>query len=273
MIDFNMDENEYHAHKSLSASGAKLLLDSPAKYKYEVIDKNRSEKKSFDIGSAVHAKVLGVGSGIEVLEFDSFRTKAAQVAQKEARASGLIPMLAKDMKPIDDMAEAVLNNVTARALLQQDGHPEVSVFSTDPELGIEMRCRFDFLPDHRNYGVDLKTVGKSASPQGFAKQVAEFGYDVQEAHYGYVYGLHAESEPISMAFIAVETKPPYLVGVYQLPESFRDAGRKAAARARAKYAHGITTGEWPGYPTGLTELVQPVWHQYKAIDDDNEEDF
>lgn len=273
MIDLDLDEAEYHSHPSLSATGAKILAKKggAARFKYEVLDGNRTDKKAFDLGSAVHAKVLGVGAEIVELEFDSFRTKDAREARDEAYAAGLIPILSKDLQPINDMAEAILGHLSARALLEQDGNPEASVFAHDDEYDINIRCRFDFLPAHREYGVDLKTVGRDASPGGFAKQVAEFGYEVQESHYGHTIALSEGIAPIKMAFIAVEVNPPYLVGVYKLPEDFSRAGDIARRRAYKKYAHGMKTGEWPGYPDGLIELVQPVWHQYKTIDEENEE--
>ena len=56
-----MSEAEYHAHPAFSASKAKAILDSPARFKWEYIDGNREQKKAFDVGSAVHAKVLGTG--------------------------------------------------------------------------------------------------------------------------------------------------------------------------------------------------------------------
>jgi len=272
VIDYELEESTYHSLPSLSATGAKLLAQAggPARFKYEVLDGNRQHKKAFDVGSAIHAKVLGTGWSIAELEFDSYRTKAAQEAKAEAYAAGMIPMLTKELAPINEAAEAVLANDTARAALEQPGNAEASVFAHDPEYDIDIRCRFDFLPSHMEYGVDLKKVGKLASPSGFANQVAEFGYDIQEAHYGRTLALSEGFTPVRMLFIAVEDKAPYLVGTYKLPPAFSEAGGKAAARAYTRFAHGMKTGNWPGYPQGVTELVQPVWHQYKSIDEENE---
>src|SRR5690606_33998548 len=90
-VVLDMPESEYHAHPSLSSTGAKLLLDSPAAFDWVIRQGHREEKAAFDTGSAVHAEVLGVGYGVEELDFDSWRSKAAREAQDEARAAGLIP--------------------------------------------------------------------------------------------------------------------------------------------------------------------------------------
>ncbi len=61
MIVHDMPEEEYHRRPELSSTGARLLLDSPAKYAYAQTHP-QPHKQAFDVGHAVHARVLGVGS-------------------------------------------------------------------------------------------------------------------------------------------------------------------------------------------------------------------
>lgn len=257
----DLPEAEYHAHPALSSTGARQLLDSPARFHYAQTHP-QEHKAAFDLGSAVHSRVLGTGYGVVSLDFDSFRTKDARVARDEASAAGLIPMLAKDLQGVSDIAESVLAHSTARALFEQDGQAEASVFATDPESGVNVRARFDWLAP---ICVDLKTTGKPASTSSFARTVASFGYDVQEGHYIDTLEL-ATGERRDMVFVVVETDPPHLVAVHQLDRDFRDMGRTKARRARELFATCTTTGVWPGYPTDVSLVIPPMYAVYDFQD-------
>ena len=68
-----MTDAEYHgdpvAAGSISSSGARTLLKSPALYQWERA--HRVEKTTYDVGHAVHAAVLGVGADVVLLDFDN----------------------------------------------------------------------------------------------------------------------------------------------------------------------------------------------------------
>lgn len=265
-IHYDYPETDYHARPELSSTEARMLLDSPAKYRWRkdnppLID--HSDK--FDIGSAVHSKVLGAGNQVEVLDFDSYRTKPAQEARDEARAAGRVPILREKFTEIEQMAEAVLANPTARALFSQDGDAEVSVFTEID--GVPVRARFDFLPKFtgkRVVAVDLKTT-VDASKRAFEKSVASYQYDVQRAWY--LDALRMVVDPMphdpEMVFVAVEKEPPFLVAVHQIPSSWADKGHTKAAVARRLYAECTRTNTWPGYPTEVQLLDEPIWHVYE----------
>lgn len=262
----DLPEETYHAHPALSSTGAKLLLDSPATFDWVVNKGNRREKAAFDFGSAVHAEVLGTGYGVEELDFDNYRTGKAQQARDEARAAGLIPMLKKDMVEVHATAQAVLAHPTARALLEREGDAEASVFSTDPLTGVDLRCRFDFLPADRRVAVDLKTAREGvARPHKFAGTVVEYGYDVSWAHYTLTAEL-ADEAVLDMVFIVVETEPPFHILIGRLDEDFKQIGTAKARRARDRYARALATGEWPGRPGEMQMIRPPMWSIYDYQD-------
>lgn len=259
-IVHDLPEAEYHSRPELSSTGARLLLESPAKFQYGLTHP-RPDKDAFDLGSSVHSKVLGTGYEVAILDFDNWRTKDSQTARDEARAAGQIPMLRKDYAPVNDIAEAVLAQPTARALFEQDGTAETSVFATDPDTGVNVRVRFDYLA---GICVDLKTA-RDASPHGFAKSAASYGYDTQEGFY--LDALQwATGERRDMVFVAVEVEPPYLVAVHQLNHLFADMGQVKAKHARELFAECTATGIWPGYPTDVQLLMPPVWATYDFED-------
>lgn len=254
MIIRDMPEREYHSRPELSSTQVRQLLESPARYQYG-LTAHRESTATFDVGSAVHAKVLGVGWGVVELDFDSWRSKAAQVARDEAREAGMIPMLAKDLGEVHAMSEAVLAHGLARSLFEAAPEREVSVFA---ELdGVPVRCRFDALGPDENLAIDLKTT-LDASPDGFTRSVAKYGYHVQEAHYRATYEASEGADP-RFVFVAVEKHAPYLVGVHKLSILWTQMGAVAAREARRVWAECTASGEWPGYPAEVHTLEPPAW--------------
>lgn len=260
-IVLDMPEAEYHSGPELSSTGAKAILDSPARFKWQ--QDHPLTSNAFDVGSAVHAKVLGTGWGIKELDFDTYRTKAAQEARDEARSEGLIPMLAHELVDVHAMTEAVLAHPTAKLLLEQDGNAEASMFATDPDTGLRLRCRFDYWG--ARVAVDLKTTAGRADVDGFAKSAASYKYHVQEAHYRHTAHL-VTGEEKPMLFVVVEKTAPHLVGVHQLDRVFTDMGDVQARVARETYARCLETNEWPGYATDIQLVPPPVWATYDHQD-------
>lgn len=258
-------DEAYHRMPELSSSQAKALLESPAKFRYWR-GKVRPAKKAFDLGHAVHKKVLGVGADVvEIPQHllssdDGIRSDAAKAWVQEARDKGQVPMKAAEFRPINEAAESVLKHDKAAALLTQPGHPEVSVMTVDPLTEVPIRARFDYLPYPRSpiaKAVDLKTA-QDASPRGFAKAAFDYSYHLQQEWYRHTY-RHATGEEVEFAFVVVEMEPPYLVGYYNLSDSFMEMGRAIGAEARALYAECIRTDTWPGYDDGIVTLEPPFW--------------
>lgn len=261
-IDLSMPDAIYHARPELSSTQARQILESPARYRWALNQPARTSD-AFDIGSAVHAKVLGVGAPIAVLDFPDWRTKAAQTARDEARENGLTPLLAKDAAPINAMSEAVLAHPIARALFEQPGHAEASVFATCDETLIDVRARFDYLPDldetYHPVAVDLKTTGARATAREFGKSVHTYGYYIQQGHYLDTLRLETGRDDIAMRFVVVEKTAPYIVAVHQLDDLYADIGTDQARQARRTLRECLDTNTWPTGLEDIQYLGAPNW--------------
>lgn len=259
MIVRDMPEETYHARPELSSTQARLLLESAAKYRY-AIDHPQKPKRAFDVGSAAHTKILGIGS--DVVEYPeehltpsgNVSTKAATLAwAEEKRAGGLIPVSPDDVAAVNGMAESILAHPEARERLERAGDRELSVFA-DVE-GIPSRARLDGLAGD---AFDVKTTRKTAEPVGFSREAIDHGYHVQEAWYRDVL-KSAGVEFDRFLFFVVESTAPYLAGVIELDVIFQDMGRVAAIEARKRYRRGVETGQWPGYSERIELASPPAW--------------
>lgn len=274
-IVYDVTEREYHAHRALSSTGARRLLESPARFNYWRTHQEPG-KQSFDVGTAVHTKVLGVGAGTiaypaeHITASGSVSTKAATVAwADEQRANGLTPIAPAQAARVDGMAEAVLAHPTARALFEQPGHSEASVFATDQDTGVDMRARFDRIAIEvpNPVAVDLKTTAKLASVDGFARTVASYGYDVQQEFYERAFENATGYPRIPFVFVVVESEAPHLVAVHSLDIEWQQMGAAKVQRALELYAECSQTGIWPGYPTEAQLLSPPNYLVYQHEDE------
>nr|WP_228513918.1 PD-(D/E)XK nuclease-like domain-containing protein [Frondihabitans sp. VKM Ac-2883] len=254
------------------------MLESPARFDWWR-SHQQPGKQSFDVGHAAHARILGVGSGTitypneHLTPSGAVSTKAATVVWAEdQRLAGLVPIAPAQAARVDGMAEAVLAHPTARKLLEQVGHAEASIFATDPDTGVPMRARFDFLPDSSEapVAVDLKTTAKEASALGFAKSIASYGYDVQQEFYERVL-VAAGHDRLPFNFLVVETEAPYLVGVHQIDVIWQQMGAAKVQRALDLHAECTATGVWPGYPDEVQLLSPPAWLVYQHEDEYEQE--
>lgn len=162
---------------------------------------------------------------------------------------------------LNKMRDSVMNHQKASKLLwdERGGVAEQSIYWIDEETGELCRCRPDWNPKWINVLVDLKTTA-DASPEGFAKSVANFRYDVQEQFY--LDGVEAATgkRPDKMVFIAVETEAPYNCAVYVLGPEFAQIGR-------GKYRENLRTlheckekNSWPGYSEKIETLNPAGWY-------------
>lgn len=226
-----MTNKDYHAHPALGSSNIKTLLKNP----YEFLHPIRYDEKKFSIGSAVHKLILephDFESEFAVMPNVDKRTKAGK-AEYEAfiESSGDKTVLTEDdMALCRACADAVMSHSESNVFIS-GGAAEQSFFGHMD--GIECKCRPDYYREDLGIIIDVKTT-LNASPDGFIRDIANFGYYVQAAFYMDLLkslGLPANK----FLFICVEKKDPYMVGLYELDHVSLDFGRDEYMRALEIY--------------------------------------
>lgn len=147
---------------------------------------------------------------------------------------------------------------------------EYSAYAEDPETGELRRVRPDLWRMDGIVG-DLKTTD-DASPEGFARSIAKWGYDVQHPYYldtlnlalaqseGDAFTTHPTSAK-AFVFIVVEKSFPHAVQVYVLDDASESLGRAKYRKSLDAYAVCRQTNEWPGYSDGSVQTISlPQWH-------------
>lgn len=250
----DLTDAEYFAHPALSHSDLKLLARCPARYRWVKDNRVVEHRSEFDFGHAVHELVLGAGAGIDIIDADNWRTKAAQEARAESHAAGRAPMLRADYETAETCASAVFNHPVAAKLLNHKDHAEVTcIWEADD---VERRAKIDAVSGR--FIVDLKT-GQSADTDTFGRSAAKFGYATQDAWYRDAARACLDIPEPKFLFVVVEKDPPHLVNVIELDPYDVELGARANKQTVALYRHCRDTDTWPAYGDGINQASLPRW--------------
>lgn len=269
-IHDDVDELDYHAgtdEPSLSVSGAKRILDSPARFRWE--QDNPPRKAVFDFGHAAHAKVLGVGLEVVTVPADlcakngAWSTAEAKAWIAAAEEMGQVVLKPADIEIVDAMALALEANTDAMRLLR-DGTPEQSIYWRDEETKVLLRGRADWTTTLGDVPVivDYKTCS-SANPSEFRWEAGRFGYPMQDSWYREGYEA-ITGTPHGFLFIAQEKTKPYLSSVVEIDDEAREIGDQRNGVARRLFLDCMTRDEWPAYP-GIHRVAVPNIRTAKEI--------
>jgi hypothetical protein len=251
------DEEYFSSHlasTTLSSTGARRLLDCPAKFRHDQLH-GRKGKREFDVGHAAHQLVLGAGPALVYVDAEEWRTKAVKEQVAAIREAGAVPLRPSDWDAVHDMASALLTHPLAPKLFTR-GDPERTLIWRDAATGVPCRAKADWLrPDGI---VDYKTA-RTVRPASLPKAVHEHGYYIQAAFY--LRGFRdrfAGVEPF-FAFVSQEKEPPYLVTVFQLTDAALAHGDRQVSEALERYRDCLAADEWPGYSTDIEDIELPGW--------------
>ena len=246
-------EHEYRAWDALGSTDIKTLATHPAGV-FQFRRVYRVEKAEFDLGTVAHSLILeGDESKVAVLNVKDKRGKEWTAHDATAREEGKIPLKLTEWDTVRRMRDSVFTNTDAAALLTNH-EPEVSI--RWDQNGVPLKGRLDAWHGGAGIIADLKTC-RDASPTGFGKDAANYGYHVQAADYAD--GVNVLTGDVPDYFIvAVCKEAPHSVGVYRLTPEHLDKGRAIVTRALINYNEALVRHEWPtNYDT--QDLNLPRW--------------
>ncbi len=252
-----VDEQTYHRDPdTISVSGLKTLLKSPARFLYERANP-RPATDAMDTGSVCHELLLhGKDGRIRVLDAYDWKSPKIRAQRDEIRAQKLIAIHRGQLREAARMRQAVLRDPLVAGILAT-GRPEQSLYWTDPDTDVACRARLDWL--RPNALVDVKTTFYGGTDDdALAKTAASMNWPMQAAHYSDGYE-HITGERLPFLFLVIEREPPYLTRVVQLSDDDMWAGREKVRTALERYADYTTNG-WPDPAAEITTLHMPRWY-------------
>jgi len=217
------------------------------------------------------ALLLGIWTHLAVLEPDRWlrefviapkcdrRTTEGKAVWKYfcEESQGKTVITQEQAAEVTALREAVMANKMARWFIEADGKHEHTVRWTDPQTGLQCKCRDDKLLATGQI-LDLKTTRDGISPQEFAKTAANLGYQ-RNADF-YVGGHDAAiGERVPYLFLVV-SKKTFECACYELDDDAMDLGARQNRRTLADLARCHETGNWLSeHETQITTLSLPRW--------------
>ena len=267
-----MSNEEYHGKtKYESSSTIRKVLTSPKKYLYDKTAES-VPTKAMEEGTAVHTYFL------ENELFKNrycFKPKAFNGRTKEGKQwmeeHGHLNILAAEWEEnLIHMTHSFLDS-PAKIIYDKKGLTELSYFSEDLG-GIKAKCRPDWISSDGHTVVDLKTT-QDASPKGFQKSIANFGYHIQSSFYMRV--LQNLDVPVKeFIFIAIEKTAPFCVGVYRASMEMLEEGNKKVDEAINQILWCKENDSYPDYtPNEIETISLPPWMTKKSEQQSSQEEI
>lgn len=280
MIVRNESEAVYHARPEISQSMLKWVLRSPVHFhaRFDRAEADRIKDETTEamlLGKAAHAFALepdrAAALFVAAPDVDR-RTKDGRAKYADAMAAAAVAgaslLTAEQNAAARAIAHSVWSHPVARRLLGYDVETELTVLWTDAPTGLPCRCRVDRAAQSRRIVMDLKTTN-DASAHAFVRAIKDRAYHMQAAYY--LDGLAASGDPAfvgasdwSWVWLAVETSPPYAVGVYIADDAWILRGRMLYRRALDTVV-GLRANPpedgWPHYTPNDAPAVldAPAW--------------
>lgn len=257
MIRYDLSAGEYHAHPARSKSYLwKLYTETPAHAELSA----RKPTPAMDLGTAVHMATLEPHLFHEkiIRGPDDRRGNKWKDALEEGAAYGKLVLTSGDFDKALLMGDAARKIPVVAQLAESQVLFEASAFWTDPETGVECRCRPDIYSPAMEVMADLKGTG-DASASFWARNAANLGYHAQESWYSGGWTRAGGGTVDGFIFIVIEDEFPHLSAVYELTPRAVEEGRAVMAKALAAYKKCRDSGIFPGYPDTVQELDIPAW--------------
>lgn len=262
---------QYHADVSrISNSMLSTLKKNPKLFfKYYIaktLDRPEASE-SMALGSMVHTMLLEP----ETID-DRYRIKPdCDRRTKEGKAiySAFIESLpaGAEVITVDDLDKAT---ACANALLAHDDLRSVLDATRSKSIieqrfdfvvdGVDMRAKLDYLSLEANVIIDIKTT-KDASPEEFAKSIANYGYHRQAALYREAV-LQKCGIECRFIFAVVCTEQPFDVAVYEPSDEVVALGMEEARKLLADFKARAESGDWDNeWSKGIVPIGLPKWYR------------
>jgi exodeoxyribonuclease VIII len=264
----DMPAEEYHAHEAVSKSKADTFRQSRKRYYRRFVEGSLAAKPptpQMKAGTVLHALLL------EPDTFDCLfcvapkiyrRTKQGKAdwAAFQRASEGMTIVEDATMSAAARMAEAVEASDMAMSLLSNpEAKFEQSIFWHDGQSALDLKARLDVV--HPQCLIDVKTA-RDASPEGFAKACASFGYHRQ--HEWYQRGWEAiTGEKLPFVFLVVANDEPHEVALYTLDNAAVQLGADQNRTTLSQLKTSIQTDSWASpWEASINELSLPRYAAY-----------
>lgn len=270
----NIPAHRYHERRLglVRKTALSHMARSPAHYRaWATCESEEDETPALSLGRAAHMAILEpelfANEYIIAPEFGDCR-KTDRTTSEQAKEN----KTRRDAWRAEHTNHSILSDAEGKSLmgmigslrahprasrLLAGGMPEATVAWRDAATGLECRLRADLFRRDLKTVIDVKST-TNASLESFRRDIAKYGYGIQDVHYRS--GFAAIGEDVRhFIFVPVEKTPPYAVGIYTLDAvSVARTYEKTRGLMRTM-AECLESGVWPAYDDTIQEISLPPW--------------
>ena len=215
----------YRAANGLANSDAQMIEHNPGDLVWsKSAPKNNAKSKTTDIGTALHCAILEPEKYKGHIVVSAFKGRTAKGFEAEQLENKDKVVLTQDeYDQVNLMAKSVLSHPSAKAILDLEGDCESSVFVTDKETGVKLKCRPDKdAVQSAGICIDVKTTANIddwRSDKEWINPLYKFNYGHGASFYTDVLEQHYKTEIDSFVFLVIQNSVAlgrYPVAVFQI---------------------------------------------------------
>lgn len=259
--------DEYHASPGVSRSMLREIAN-PLLYYQRYVAKTEPRKKptaAMEFGTRAHDIVLSPGgmdaaANVLIIPEDVLTKAGAKSGSKyyawRDEHAGKVLLKADKLRAFERIIAGIEAHDKAIDILLRATEHEYAIRWTDAETGLLLRTKLDLI--HPRFVVDYKTAA-DVTPRGFARAIADDGYDYQAAFYSLGFEVMF-GERMPFVFITSKNEPPYNCETFDLDEQFIVRGEAMVRRDLRRLAECRASDKWQTSTCGqIITLSPPAW--------------
>lgn len=265
-----MNIEEYHAHSAIGSSMIRAYMASPLGYYRKYVERSEADDagRPARVGNLVHTLLLEDDQLPE--EYAVYPGPVRRGKKYESfleEHAGKVILIASELEDARQMARAIreprspVADFARDLLLETSGFAEVSHFWTDPETGLELKCRWDWLAltAGERFSSDLKCWNVVAG-SGFERAAHQRRLGIQRALYRRGYLDKFGVEPSKDVIVAILNKSPWDVHVHLTAEEELQESDLELGMALRQLKNSMDTDEWfSEEQMEIREWRRPAW--------------
>lgn len=249
-IYLDLPEHKYHAIPAVHNSLLSVLSNKSPKHALHYAMNETPPSKAQKIGSKLHMALLEPERyHRDVIPYLSGDGRTKRVKQSKKFVKKAYPNASQyckleDFEKYQYQAEQAREGEIAQRVFSS-GESEVSMVAKDPETGLPLKCRWDYINFDLGMGFDYKTT-RDANPKSFRWDIYNYGYYRQVALYRYIASL-LDVKLHTQLILAQEKKPPFVSVWYDLPPTALKQGERDNRELINKLNDCIRNDDFKGY--------------------------
>jgi exodeoxyribonuclease VIII len=246
---FKIGNEDYHKAPGISSTFLSDIMEYSVGHAKAWKDKPMEPTKAMAFGSLIHLAILEpelLAQKYHVVPSTDKRKKDVLLIYSKAELEGWTPITQETMDKVLAIRSALLSSNTGKALFGE-GIAEQAFFTRDPDTGLLIKCKADFINTKHKILIDIK---KTADGRlwNIKKSVQNYGYKLQASFYKDVINMTMGNNYIdSVVWVFIEEESPHGIRFVEVNKNDLQHGFDLYKEALTRLHNALQSGKFPLY--------------------------